>query len=159
MMLFVMFELQMSRRGKTKVSEFSRASTYSTNLPEKTSLTHLDHIRPDSNLYEQDTFVSALDQGGAVPRARHGVRFEEGAKERHSPGSETGEQKTTTNLGPIDLKSRLYQRPEHNLALKVIRNQEANRAMQASKPNVSTQGADSLVSSSQIMCSRLFLRF
>ena len=132
----------MSRRGKTRLSEFSRPSTYSTNLPEKTSLTHIDLLRPNSDLYEQDTFVSALDQGGVVPRVSHGVRFEDST----AISDENPALKKSKNLGPVELKNRLYHRPEHNLAPKVVRNQEANRAAQNAKGHVAArQKPESLV--------------
>lgn len=119
----------MNQRGQSKVSEFSRSSTYGTNLPDQTNLTHLDLVRPDSGLLRTDTFVSSLDNTGSTygPRKFQGVRFNDNVLE-HTISDADLKSKKKPKLQPIDLKGRLYQRPDNNVAIQVIRSQEALRA-------------------------------
>ena len=111
-------------KSKTKYSDFSRPSTYS-NLPEGTSLTQLDILKPSTADYGRDTFVSALDQEPTnVTRKTPGVRFDDNVQERTMSGHDAVPKKKT-KLSPLDLKSRLYDKPENSQAIKVIRHQEA----------------------------------
>ena len=125
----------MNPRGKTKVSQFSRQSTYLSNLPEGSSLTHLDDLKPDSALFGEGTFVSALDatvpSGVKAPTA-HGVRFENASRNNSAENVPTVP-KHPANLSQEALRQRLYHPPQKNVAVKVIRNQEAHAAMALKK--------------------------
>ena len=120
-------------RGKTKVSQFSRQSTYSTNLPEATSLTRLDDLKPDSALYGEETFVSALDATVPAVKAADGksVHFENASWNNSAEESRAPQNRAC--LSHEELRNRLYQPPQKNVAVKVIRNQEAHAAMALKK--------------------------
>lgn len=124
----------MNPRGKTKISQFSRQSTYSTNLAERTTLTHLEDLKPESALYGDETFVSSLDAAVSPVKKRGGqsVHFEN-ASCNNSSEEEAIAPPNRMCVSQEELRNRLYQNAQKNEAMKVIRNQEAHSAMVLNK--------------------------
>lgn len=119
-------------------SEFSRPSTYSTNLPQGTTLTQADLLKPNTADFTTATFVSTVHGDTPhgeltnVTKLTRGVKFADTIQEKSisrssSQNSVVSSQPKKARLEPIDLKQRLYKKPEHCQAVMVVRNQEALR--------------------------------
>ena len=125
----------------TAGSEFSRPSTYSTRLPEGTSLTQAELVKPDTAGFDPGTFVSTL-RGNTISantsrnntsitrNNTQGVKFADTILERSITASSDSPSEHSSlakkpKLGPLDLKARLYDRPENNQAIAVVRQQQA----------------------------------